>query len=211
VIILRRGARELFSEERRLLWLLVAVAVLGPVAFDLLGGTSRSSVSRYGIPVLPVVLLLLAIGMSMLPRRAQAGVLIVLALVWLPGLHHVFAEPSRPWEPFPEAARRLGASLGGEGLVIVHSTPSGVIGLARYLETSVPMVSWVVQLGQRRVPEDMERFVSAHRRLAVAKIHDLYEPSPAEAWLLRHATHEATVSLFPSPKAEIRYFVTGPR
>jgi hypothetical protein len=200
----------LFSEERRLLWLLLAAAAVGPVAFDLLGGSSRSSMSRYAVQVLPVALVLLAIATSMLPRRAQAGFLILLPLVWLPGVRHVFAEPSRHWEPFPQAAGRLGASTDAESLVIVHSIPSGVIGLARYMDTSLPMVSWVVQLGQRRVADDMERLVSSRRRVAVVKIHDLEEPSPAEDWLLRHATHEATFRLAAKPRAEIRYFVTRP-
>lgn len=211
VLILRRGVRGLFSEQRRILWLLIAAGVLGPVAFDLLGGTSRSSMNRYALQVLPVALLLLAVGTSMLPRRAQAGFLILLPLVWLPGVWHVFAEPSRAWEPFPQAASRLSAGIDDESLVIVHSIPSGVIGLARYMETPVPTVSWVVQLKQRRVPDDVARLVSPHRRVALVKIHDLAEPSPAEDWLLRNTTHEATFNLVAKPKAEIRYFVTRPQ
>ena len=57
----------------------------------------------------------------------------------------------------------------------------------------------------------MERFVAVHRRQVVVKIHDLDKPSPAEEWLLRNATHEATLSLVARRRAEIRYFVTGPR
>ena len=195
LLVLRQGPRGLFSEQRQLLWLMIAAAALGPVAFDVFGGTNSSSITRYAVQMVPVVLLLLAIATGLLPRKVQVAFLIVLPLVWLPGVRHVFAEPSRAWEPFPQAASRLNASSDGEGLVIVHSIPSGVIGLARYMETTMPMVSWVVQLKQRRVPEDMERLVSSHRRVTVVKIHDLAEPSPAEDWLLRNATHETTLKL----------------
>jgi hypothetical protein len=75
-------------------------------------------------------------------------------------------------------------------LIIVHSIPSGVLGVARYIRTNTPIASWVVQLGQRRVPGDMERLLSGLRRVAVVKVHDMGEPSPAEAWLREHATLE---------------------
>ena len=48
----------------------------------------------------------------------------------------IFTEPARYWEPFPEAGSRLSAWGQPEDLIIVHSIPSGVLGVARYMQSS---------------------------------------------------------------------------
>ena len=53
-------------------------------------------------------------------------------------------------------AAEVGAWAGPGDLVLVHAIPSGVLGIARYLEADVPMAAWVGQLGRRRVPEDLD-------------------------------------------------------
>ncbi len=205
-LIVRERAGKVSSGDRRFLWFLVLASVLGPVVFDVLRHTNSSSIARYALPGLPAALLLIAIGTSVLPTKIQAAALIALTIVWLPGLRHVFAEPSRPFEPFPLAASQVAANVDDSQVVIVHSIPSGVIAVARYLAPAAPMVSWVVQLRQRDTDDDMERLTSGYRNVALIKIHDLGESSPAEDWLLHNATHKSTFALAAFPKSEIRDF-----
>jgi hypothetical protein len=71
--------------------------------------------------------------------------------------------------------------------VIVHSIPTGVLGVARYLEGARPMSSWVGQLGTRRVPRDIERLVAGRAGVFWVEVESLREPAPEEAWLKRNA------------------------
>jgi hypothetical protein len=109
-------------------------------------------------------------------------------MAWAPGVRDVFARRARAWEPYREVARRAAAWAGPDDLVLVHSIPSGVLGVARYLTGDVPMAAWVGQLGQRRVPDDVAALVSGRNRVAFIRIHDVGEPAPEEAWLRAHAT-----------------------
>lgn len=196
----------LFMGRRQLLWLWGLVAIIGPILFDLLMHTTTSTIWRYALPGLPAVILLAGLGISHLPRRAQIAFLILVLFAWLPGIRSIFAEPSRPYEPYPEVAARLAIWAKPSDLIIVHSIPSGVLGVARYLEISTPLASWVVQLGQRRVPDDMEALLADRCRVALVKVHDLNEPSPAEAWLREHTTLDSQDRLYTS--TEILYFLT---
>lgn len=205
LVTLRQGMRRLLSERQQLLWLWVLAAILGPLLFDWLRNTNTSLVVRFALPGLPAGLLLAAMAISWLPRKVCAAFVLAILLIWVPGTRDMFARPSRPWEPFPEVGLRLAAWAKPGDLIIVHSIPSGVLGVARYVRTDTPIASWVVQLGQRRVPGDMERLLSGRRRVAVVKIHDLGEPSPAEAWLYEHATLEGQDKLH--NLARILYFI----
>ena len=57
---------------------------------------------------------------------------------WIPGLRAIYTEPSRANEPFRQVAGFLGREATAGDVVIVHSIPSGVIGLARYMTTRTP-------------------------------------------------------------------------
>ena len=183
ILAVRAARGELFSRPPQLLWLWVLGSTLGPVALDVLRGTNTSAVTRYALPGLPAAILLLALALSHVSLRAYAAFLVLIPLVWTIGLRQVYREPSRPWEPFSLVSNRVSAEAGPTDLVIVHSIPSGVIGVARYMNTATPIASWVVQLKQRQMPDDMERLVAGHNRVFLVKIHDLGEPSPAENWL----------------------------
>ena len=50
------------------------------------------------------------------------------------------------------------------------------------------MTSWVGQLGNRRVPDDIARLLDRHGRVVLVRIHDINEPAPEEAWLRANAT-----------------------
>jgi hypothetical protein len=69
----------------------------------------------------------------------------------------------------------------------VHSIPSGVLGLARYMEASVPMASWVGQLGTRRVPESVVALTASRRATFLVVAHSVGEPDPERAYLEEHA------------------------
>jgi len=202
--IFRQGLWRLLAPRRRLLWLWVLAASLGPVLFDVLMHTNTSMVMRYALPGLPAAMLLAALGMSQLSHRAHAAFLLLVLLAWLPALLIVFAAPARPWEPYPIVAARLAAWAQPSDLIIVHSIPSGVLGVARYLNTNTPLASWIVQLNRRRVPEDMDTLLTGRCRVALVKIHDLGKPSPAEAWLREYAILDRQDRLH--PVTEILYF-----
>jgi hypothetical protein len=85
-------------------------------------------------------------------------------------------------------ARQVGGWAGPPDLILVHSIPSGVLGVARYLAAEIPMAGWVGQLGRREVPSDIEALVRGRPRVAFVRIHDVGEPAPEEAWLRTHAT-----------------------
>lgn len=187
-------------------------ASLGPVLFDLFMGTNASTKQpRYALPGLPAGMVLAALCMSRLPRRGYWAFLTLLLFAWQPAIGGFFSGPSRSWEPYPEVAARLAGWAEASDLIIVHSIPSGVLGVARYLDTNAALASWIVQLGQRRVPEDMGALLSGHKRVALAKIHAL-GPSPAEAWLRRHARLERrdTLSVYPFAEVEVLYFRLDP-
>jgi uncharacterized membrane protein len=205
VVTLRQGIRRLLSDRRQLLWLWVLASVLGILVFDLLRNTNASLFARYALPGLPAGLLLAATAISRLPPKTYAVFVLLILLVWVPGIRDMFAKPSRPWDPFLEVGLRLTAWAKPDDLIIVHSIPSGVLGVARYTGTSTPIASWVVQLRQRRLPDDMEKLLSGPRRVAIVKIHDMGEPSPAEVWLRDHATLEHQDTVHASTK--ILYFV----
>jgi mannosyltransferase len=181
--LLYAGKRLLREESPRLLSLLVLGAVVGPVVVDLAVHGSRSFQVRYGSPGLPGAILLMAFAVSSFPRKAYVAVVILIPLIWLAAVRKILWEPSRSFEPFPEASAQVDTWAKSKDLIIAHSIPSGVLGIARYMTTDTPILSWVPQLGQRRVPDDMERFASAYDGIVLVKTHDLHEPSPAEEWL----------------------------
>jgi uncharacterized membrane protein len=205
LVILKRGLWRLFSPRRLLLWLWLLMAVLGPILFDWLMHTNASTVVRYALPGLPAAILLAGIGICQLPRRIRSVFLLLIIFAWLPAIREMFVGPSRPWEPFPEVAARLRDWAKPSDLIIVHSIPSGVLGTARYSHTNIPLVSWVVQLGQRRVPDDMDMLLATRCRVALVKIHDLGKASPAETWLRAHAIFDRQDR--PHPFTSIVYFL----
>ncbi|HUR93164.1 MAG TPA: glycosyltransferase family 39 protein [Gemmatimonadales bacterium] len=181
----RRGVRE---NGRDLVWLWVIAACTGPVVFDLLRGTSTSLIARYALAGMPAGMLLTGLAIGALPVRTGGVALGVLIAAWAPGLRAVFGSGTRAWEPYRQVASELDAWSTPDDLVLVHSIPSGVLGIARYLHPDVPLAAWVGQLGRRRVPADIQTLLAGRRRVALVRIHDVGEPAPEETWLRAHAT-----------------------
>lgn len=206
-IALRGEGRRLFSRGPLLLWGWLAATCTGPLVFDLLRHTTTSDVPRYVLPGLPAAMLLVALGLSRLPPAIHLGFLSTILLSWLPGAWSTAggSRAARPWEPYPEVAARLEAWARPGDVVLVRSTPSGVVGLARYLERDLPLASWVTQLGTREVPADVERLLRGRRRAAVATIHNLGATDSLEPWLRVNARPLGR-DTFPLSRAEVLYF-----
>jgi hypothetical protein len=115
--------------------------------------------------------------------RARILLLLLLALARIPDIRSTYHLRSRSGEPFRELAQALTSSDGASDLVLVHSIPSGVLGIARYFNGSAPMSSWVGQLGNRPVPESMQALARGRPCISFLKIHEVGEPAPEEDWL----------------------------
>ncbi|MFL5517707.1 MAG: glycosyltransferase family 39 protein, partial [Gemmatimonadales bacterium] len=187
-VLLRRGRAALIGNGRDLVWLWAIATCAGPVVFDLLRGASTSLVSRYALAGVPAAMLLAALAIGTLPAGFSLGAVALLVGTWLPALRDVFALRARAWEPYRLAAARVAAWAAPDDLVIVHSIPSGVLGIARYLEADVPVAAWVGQLGTRRMPDDLAALLAGRHRVALIRIHEVGEPAPEEAWLRANAT-----------------------
>lgn len=204
-----RGAARWFSSASVLLWLWLLGSVTGPAVFDLLRGTSASHIARYALAGLPAALVLLALGIALLPHAARLLFVALLVVAWSPGLRDVFSQPSRRWEPFPEMAQALSTwhasePAAGADLVIVQGIPSSVIGLARYMQTALPIASWIVQLGQRSGESDMRRITAGRCRVALVKAHALGLRAEAQDWLEQHAAPARRDHI--GSEADIRYY-----
>lgn len=178
----RRGQRSLLL----LLW--IGAACLGPLAFDLLKGTYTSAISRYALAGLPAAFLLLAAGLSRTPKLVRAFVVLLLLAVWMPGIRNLYIYNSRSGPSFREIARSISERSSESDVILLHSIPSGVLGIARYMDSSAPVAPWVGQLGQRRVPEDVETLTAGRRRVFLVKVHTVGASAPQEAYLREHAT-----------------------
>ncbi len=184
----RRERAAIISGGRDLVWLWAIASCAGPVVFDLLRNTSTSLINRYALAGLPAGLLLAALAIGGLPRRPGLAALALLAATWASGLRTIFASQSRAGEPYRRIAARVGAWAGPRDLILVHSIPSGALGIARYIASDVPVAAWVGQLGRRRVPGDIAALVAGRERVALIRIHEVGAPAPEESWLRATAT-----------------------
>ena len=183
----RHSPSTLFSERRALIWLWLVAACLGPVAFDLLNGTGTARYPRYALGGSPAAILLLAYGVSLLSSKLRTVTVLALVLAWSQGVFALFSVSDRQGQSFKRIAASISSSIGASDVVLVHSIPSGVLALARYLDPNVQVASWVGQLGQRHVPEDVWELTRGATGVVLVKIHDVGEPAPEEDWLREHA------------------------
>lgn len=205
--IVRMGApRALFSRRPLLFWAWIVAACVGPLVFDLLRHTATTTIPRYVLPGLPAALLLVALSLSLLPRKLHYLFLGFLLLAWLPGAEAVaVARVPRPRQPYRVLDDRIQSWARPGDVVLVRSIPSGVVGVARYLRADVPLASWVTQLGTREVPADLERILRGRKRVAVVTVHDLGAPDSVRPWLERNARLLGRET-FRASSAEIVYF-----
>ncbi|MBA3754668.1 MAG: hypothetical protein H0X01_11195 [Nitrospira sp.] len=203
---IRKLRQRLFSERRQLMWMWLIMAFAGPFTFDKIMGTYTTAVPRYAIAGMPAALLLVALALGRLPPQLRAVWLLLIMMVWLPSTWEVVTNPMRGWQPFRQLASLLDEQVTDADVIIVHSIPSGVLGIARYLEKPMTVFSWVGQLKQRHVPNDIES-LPARGRIILIKIHTVGEPAPEEAWLRNHVRLADDVKM---ASAEVLFFVRQP-
>jgi hypothetical protein len=178
---------QIFGNHRLLLWLSFAAACAGPLAFDLVQHTYTVAVPRYAVAALPLAYLLAGVGLGCLSRYTRFVMLILIILAWAPTVLGIYRSGWRGWSPLREISRAACVNTGPSDLILIHSIPSGVLGIARYANDSAGLASWVGQLGRRRVPEAMHELVSGRTRIVFVKVHEVGEPAPEERWLRGNA------------------------
>lgn len=184
-IMRRRRLHELFASGRLLVWAWVAAAVLGPYAFDLLRGTGASRIPRYVLSALPGAILLGSMCVQQLAPRLRTAFGGLLIVGWAAGLWPIVRQPSRPGAVYGALASELDRWARPGDVLLVHSVPSGVIGLSRYLQRDLPLVTWIEPLGLRR-PDDLATLLAGRRRVALVQVHNIGQASSAEPWLREH-------------------------
>jgi Dolichyl-phosphate-mannose-protein mannosyltransferase len=192
VAMVWRLRTHVFSESRLLLWLLFAATCAGPVLFDLVQHTYTTAVPRYAIAALPGAYLLAAVGLACLGQRTRAIVLVLIVLAWAPNVLSIYGNQSRNWQPIREVSHSVCANSSSSDLILIHSIPSGVLGIARYANGPAQLASWVGQLRTRRVPESIHKLAAGRTRIVFVKVHAVREPAPEEDWLRVNAvvSHE---------------------
>jgi hypothetical protein len=193
LLLLLIGAALLWHLEWRRRWrrsllllLWVGAACLGPLTFDLLRGMYTGSVTRYALAGLPAAFLLLAAGLSRLQPAVRGLVMLVLLAVWLPGYRALFSDGERSRSSMRMVAREIGPRSNGADVILIQSNPMSILGLARYMEGSAPIGTWVPELGQRRVPDDVLALTGGYRR--VFMIRGFHGRRPQENYLREIAT-----------------------
>jgi hypothetical protein len=187
VVMVGRLRLQVFREHRLLLWLSFAAACLGPLAFDLVQHTYAVAVPRYAIAALPFAYLLAAVGLACLGRRERFVMLTLIILAWTPTVLGIYRSGWRTWSPLREVSYAACANGIPSDLILIHSIPSGVLGVARYAQVPAGLASWVGQLGTRRVPESLRTLAEGRTRIVLVKVHEVGEPAPEEAWLRANA------------------------
>lgn len=207
--------REYVSRRALLLVCWVSASIAGPVVFDLWRGTTTSALFRYALPGLPAAIVLLAVTLA--PRRHTGGALLLIALVccWWPALREtVFTAPARPGQPLLQIARRLdewASSGSARPLVVMHTVPTGLIGVCRYMTARVPVLGSIVRLRSAPAPAELDVLRQTYGRVALLRLHDFVEPLAIRvwvAWLHEHARLDGGEQM---GEAEIQYYVLRDR
>ena len=186
-LTLWRMRLRVFERGRLLLGLVFAAACAGPLAFDFVQHTYTIAVPRYAIAALPAAYLLAGCGLACLGRRTRIVMLALIVLAWSPNLFSLYRS-RLPWMPLREIAWSASVNGSPSDLVLVHSIPSGVLGIARYANSPAALASWVGQLGNRRTPESLQQLAAGRTRIVLIKVHEVGETAPEEDWLRANAS-----------------------
>jgi hypothetical protein len=187
VAMVWRLRAHVFSQSRLLLWLLFAATCTGPLAFDFVQHTYTTGFPRYASAALPGAYLLAAVGLACMNLRIRIVMLILIVLAWAPNVLSLYNSQSRYRRPIREISRAASANSSHSDLILVHSIPSGLLGIAHYVKGPTPLASWVGQLGTRRVPESLQTLAAGRTRIILVKVHWVREPAPEADWLRANA------------------------
>jgi hypothetical protein len=194
LVLFRAGRlrwKSVFAVPKQLPWFCLAAAALGPVAFDLARHTHTSWVPRYAAAGLPAAVLLLGIAIAKVPGRSRLVLAGLMLLCWLTGVRRCIQNPARSSEYFRELATVVdGETDPKRDVILVNSIPSGVVGLARYMKTTTPIVSWVPNLRPEQLPPPAAGLVGPGGRLVLVRIHNLNIPTGLDEWLRQNAVEQ---------------------
>lgn len=177
---------QFFERGRLLIWLIFISAIVGPLAIDVIQHTYLVAKPRYVLAALPAACLLAGLGLASIGPRAGTVLLSLIIFAWSPNILSIYRNRS-PWLPLRELARAASTDSHPSDLILIHSIPSGVLGIARYASGPAPLASWVGQLGNRRMPESLRLLAAGRTRILFIKVHDVGEPAPEEDWLRANA------------------------
>jgi len=113
--------------------------------------------------------------------------LALIVLAWSPNLFSLYRS-RLPWMPLREIAWSASVNGSPSDLVLVHSIPSGVLGIARYANSPAALASWVGQLGNRRTPQSLQQLAAGRTHIVLVKVHEVGETAPEEDWLRANAS-----------------------
>jgi hypothetical protein len=185
--------RRAVAGGRLLVWFWWLGPVLGLFVFDALEDTYTAAVPRYALASLPATMLLVGILMSSLPRRVYVPLLGLMVIASLPAMYRLFTSEGRnSW--YRPVARLLDQRAGPDQLVLVHSIPSGILGIARYTHATTALALWTQQLRKLKgrnnvnaIAADVVKLTAGWRKVFVVAVHDVNEPSPELDYLRQHA------------------------
>lgn len=184
--VLRLGTKT-FAKERMVVWLWFVAACVGPTFIDLLQKTYAADNPRYALAALPAAYLIAALALTALvPWQRWIGLVLMLFL-WTPALISIYRLQARVDEPFKLLASLVEREATPCDLILVHSIPSGVLGISRYMIGDVDIAAWVGQLRQRKVPQSIKSLLAGHKRVFLVIVHSVGEPAPEEDWLRKNA------------------------
>jgi hypothetical protein len=183
-----------FAGPRLLLWMWLFASCGAPMIIDALQHTYLSSNPRYTIDGLPAACMVAGIGLGALKPRIRTAAVILVLLAWTMPVIKIYQQESRSGDPLKLLAGAVNSDGHLADLILVHSIPSGVLGVARYANGSLKMASWVGPLGTRRVPDSLLTLAAGKSRIRLVKVHLLREASPEETWLRANAVLSKTVS-----------------
>jgi Dolichyl-phosphate-mannose-protein mannosyltransferase len=192
VTMVWRLRAHVFSQNRLLLWLLFVATCTGPLVFDFVRHSYTAAYPRYAIAALPAAYLLAGAGLACFGQRTRVIVLVLIVLAWAPNVLSIYGNQSRNWQLIREVSRSVCANSCSSDLILIHSIPSGVLGIARYADGSAELASWVGQLRTRRVPESIHKLAAGRTRVLFVRMHEVGEPAHEEDWLRANAavSHE---------------------
>lgn len=192
----------------RLLLAAALTPALGVLLLDALMGTYAADVPRYALAALPATAVVVGVGLARLPARTRAVLLLVLALGCAAGGYRMARRSDRAGQPYRAVGALLARRCAPDDLLIIHSIPSGVVGLSREVSLALrgapgpAVAAWVGQLGQRG-EQDVAPLLVGRRRVFLVELHTVADPPLPRAWLGERATVEevetlgaATITLF---------------
>jgi hypothetical protein len=181
--------RRLLTPTRLMLLGCTLAACAGLVVFDLWRKTYAVDCPRYAFAGFPAAILLVGVVVARLPKLPRNAFLAAIVLVSCIGISSMYRSPFRV-HPMRYAAKLISQEAHADDLVIVSSIPSGVSGFARYAHFTPgdepAMAGWTVQLGQRKVPDDLLRLAKGRKRIILVRVHEVWADQEHEPWLAKN-------------------------